>query len=63
MKDKPIPKKDEYISGFCLPAISRLYGYGYLVKEFPGVWSFMTCKKIFVNISSVTHWMPLPEEP
>lgn len=63
IKDQPIPNGKDKLSGYSLPAVSFLYGHGFLVKGFTGEWSFTVDHKYYKNLASVTHWMPLPEAP
>jgi len=62
IKDKPLPCPEKYITGFTLPAISRLYGYGVIQKTFMGGWCFTKNHKNCGSLNTVTHWMPLPDE-
>ncbi len=54
IEDKKHPNSKKHISGFCLPAISKLYGYGVIVKTNQGKWSFTTDHQYFHGISHVT---------
>jgi len=62
IKDTPLPDPEKYITGFTLPAISRLYGYGVIQKGVIGPWCFTTDHKRYAPAYTVTHWMPLPDE-
>ena len=60
---KKLPDPQKYIYGFSLPAISHLYGYGFIVRGFIEEWIFTNDHKNFYNTSSVIYWMPLPSPP
>lgn len=63
IEDSPLPKPDKYISGYSIPVISKLYGFGFVVKGFYGGWSFTTDHKNYTGLSHITHWMHLPVSP
>lgn len=60
VKDHGFPDCEPYFSGFCIPAISRIMGFGYLVKTYGKGWSFTTDHKYFSGTNAVTHWMQIP---
>lgn len=63
VEDHPLPNAEPYINGFCIPAISLLYGFGFIVKNIFNEWSYTTDHKYYVGTHSVTHYLSLPQPP
>lgn len=64
VKEKPLPDPKKYKAEYCIPAISKLFGYGFIIRSILGEkWDFTNDHKYYRSLEHVTHWMLLPKKP
>ena len=56
-----MPNPQDYPFQFSIPAISRIWGYGIMIKRFSGMWAFTTDHAHYHTNESVSHLMKLPD--